>query len=97
MLPIHIAPCVPPAEHALRLFVGPTVEVHRFDSADVGAKTTVYSGTSDAYEDPEVPAGPSRLFVNLAIGTSLVAFQLEQLLQVRSIDVGIVLACRQRP
>lgn len=52
----------------------------------------MYSRATDADENANVPARPSRLFVLFAIGTAFVAFELEQALERLSICIGIVFA-----
>jgi hypothetical protein len=46
----------------LKLLVRPGIEVDRLDFADVRAHATVYARASNAYEDTEVPASPSRVY-----------------------------------
>lgn len=60
-LPVLIGTRVAPAQDALKLLVGPGVEVDRLDAADVGAHSSVDARASNADEDAEVPGGPSRV------------------------------------
>jgi hypothetical protein len=62
-LPVFVGASIAPAQDALQLLVCPRVEVDRLDFADVGAHAAVDSGATDADEDAEVPAGPSRVWV----------------------------------
>lgn len=61
VLPVLVCARVAPVEDALHLFVGPGIEVDRFDFADVHAHATVDARAADANEDAEVPACPARI------------------------------------
>jgi hypothetical protein len=62
-LPVLVRPGVAPLQHALQLLVCPGVEVDRFDLGDVRAHAAVDTRAPNAYEDTEVPAGPSGVYV----------------------------------
>lgn len=61
--PVLVRPGVTPLQHALQLLVCPGIEVDRFDFGDVRAHAAVDSRAPNAYEDTEVPAGPSGVYV----------------------------------
>jgi hypothetical protein len=66
-LPVLVRTGITPLQHALQLLVCPCVEIDRFDFRDVRAHAAVNSRASNAYEDAEVPTGPSRVCVAVSI------------------------------
>lgn len=67
MLPVLICPCIPPPQHGGHLLVGPGVQIHRLHPRDMHAHAAVDARAADAYEDADVPGGPSWVLVALAV------------------------------
>lgn len=56
-----VGPRITPFQHALELFIGPRVEIHRFDPTDMSAHAPVNTRAANANEDADVPGSPSRI------------------------------------
>lgn len=84
-LPVFVGARIAPAENALELLIGPRVQVDGFDTADVGAHSTVDARAANAHKDTEIPGGPSRMLVTLAVRADLVGLQLQEALNCRRV------------
>jgi hypothetical protein len=53
---------ISPSHHTLKLFIGPSIEIHGLDSADMRSHTPVNSRAPNANKDTQVPRRPSRIY-----------------------------------
>jgi hypothetical protein len=69
---------ISPSHHTLKLFIGPSIEIHGLDSADMRSHTPVNSRAPNANKDTQVPRRPSRMLVPFTVGTYLVGLEFQQ-------------------
>lgn len=72
-LPVLVCPGIAPFQDALQLFIGPSIEIDRLDSADVCSHTAVDTGASNANKHTEIPTGPSRVLVSFTVCAHLIS------------------------
>lgn len=56
-----VGSCIAPFNHALKLFIGPGIEINGLDSADMRAHTPVNARAPNADKYTEIPRSPSRI------------------------------------
>ena len=77
---VLVGSSVSPFNHHFSLFVRPSIKIRRFYTGNMSSHSSVNARTPDAYENAQVPGGPSWMGIDMTICADTVLWPLQEAL-----------------